>query len=86
MTQKELNLRQRRWIELIKDYDCTIEYHLGKANVVADALTCKPMAILASIKAVQLSLLLEFRELNAGLTVDDSGVVLTNLNARSLML
>ncbi|KAA0037514.1 reverse transcriptase [Cucumis melo var. makuwa] len=36
--QKELNLRQRRWLELIKDYDCTIEYHPGKANVVADAL------------------------------------------------
>ncbi|TYK06356.1 reverse transcriptase [Cucumis melo var. makuwa] len=36
--QKELNLRLRRWLELIKDYDCTIEYHPGKANVVADAL------------------------------------------------
>ncbi|KAL0440174.1 UNVERIFIED_CONTAM: Retrovirus-related Pol polyprotein from transposon, partial [Sesamum latifolium] len=36
-TQKELNLRQRRWIELLKDYDCTIDYHPGKANVVADA-------------------------------------------------
>ena len=38
-TQKELNLRQRRWLELIKDYDCTIEYHPGKANVVAYALS-----------------------------------------------
>ena len=38
-TQKELNMRQRRWIELIKDYECTIEYHPGKANVVADALS-----------------------------------------------
>ena len=38
-TQKELNLRQRRWLELIKDYDCTIEYHPGKANVIADALS-----------------------------------------------
>ncbi|KAL0395497.1 UNVERIFIED_CONTAM: Retrovirus-related Pol polyprotein from transposon [Sesamum latifolium] len=40
-TQKELNLRQRRWIELLKDYDCTIDYHPGKANVVADALSRK---------------------------------------------
>ncbi|WMV25003.1 hypothetical protein MTR67_018388 [Solanum verrucosum] len=38
-THKELNLRQRRWLELIKDYDCTIDYHPGKANVVADALS-----------------------------------------------
>jgi hypothetical protein len=32
-------MRQRRWLELIKDYDLTIQYHLGKANVVADALS-----------------------------------------------
>jgi hypothetical protein len=38
-TQKELNMRQRRWLELIKDYDLTIQYHPGKANVVADALS-----------------------------------------------
>ncbi|KAL0561189.1 hypothetical protein IC582_001610 [Cucumis melo] len=40
-TQKELNMRQRRWLELVKDYDCEILYHLGKANVVADALSRK---------------------------------------------
>ena len=40
-TQKELNMRQRRWLELIKGYECTINYHLGKANVVADALSRK---------------------------------------------
>ncbi|GMI77241.1 hypothetical protein HRI_001393400 [Hibiscus trionum] len=36
---RELNLRQRRWMELLKDYDLMIEYHPGKANVVADALS-----------------------------------------------
>ncbi|KAL0546149.1 hypothetical protein IC582_016055 [Cucumis melo] len=40
-TQKELNMRQRRWLELVKDYDCEILYHQGKANVVADALSRK---------------------------------------------
>ncbi|GJU58378.1 putative reverse transcriptase domain-containing protein [Tanacetum coccineum] len=39
--QKELNMRQRRWIELFSDYECEIRYHLGKVNVVADALSRK---------------------------------------------
>ena len=38
-TQRELNMRQRRWLELIKDYDLEIQHHEGKANVVADALS-----------------------------------------------
>ena len=38
-SQRQLNLRQCRWMELIKDYDCVIDYHLGKATVVADALS-----------------------------------------------
>nr|GEY12463.1 putative reverse transcriptase domain-containing protein [Tanacetum cinerariifolium] len=41
LDQKELNMRQRRWLELLSDYDCEIRYHSGKANVVADALSRK---------------------------------------------
>jgi hypothetical protein len=40
-TQPELNMRQRRWLELIKDYNLDVHYHPGKANVVADALSWK---------------------------------------------
>ena len=43
LSQKELNMRQRRWIELLADYDCEIHYHPGKANVVPDALSRKEL-------------------------------------------
>src|SRR5262249_49332218 len=43
LKQKDLNLRQRRWVELLKDYDCQILYHPGKANVIADSLSRKSM-------------------------------------------
>ncbi|PON54551.1 Ribonuclease H-like domain containing protein, partial [Parasponia andersonii] len=46
-TQKELNMRQRKWLELVKDYDCEINYHPGKANVVADAQSRKSLAVIS---------------------------------------
>ena len=47
LTQNELNLRQRRWLELLKDYDYIIDYYPEKVNVVEDALSRKAMATLS---------------------------------------
>ena len=49
-THKELNLRQRIWLEFLKDYDMGLHYHCGKANVVADALTILSIGSLAHVE------------------------------------
>nr|GEX16676.1 hypothetical protein [Tanacetum cinerariifolium] len=54
--KKELNLRQQRWIELLNDYDCEIRYHLGKANVVADALSWKEMNRPLRVRALMMTI------------------------------
>ena len=71
-SQRELNLRQHRWMELIKDYDCVIDYHPEKANVVADALSRK------SIQTLQ--------ALNAHLSLSDDGTVVAELITRPSLL
>ena len=71
-SQRELNLRQHTWMELIKDYDCVIDYHPGKANVVADALSRKSIQML--------------RALNAQLSLSDDGTVVQELIARPSLL
>ncbi|WVZ83534.1 hypothetical protein U9M48_030671, partial [Paspalum notatum var. saurae] len=66
-TQSELNMRQRRWLELIKDYDLEIHYHPGKANVVADALSRKAHCSCASLRPSEKSLCWEMEKLNLGM-------------------
>ncbi|WVZ75698.1 LOW QUALITY PROTEIN: hypothetical protein U9M48_023733 [Paspalum notatum var. saurae] len=65
-TQNELNMRQRRWLELIKDYDLEIHYHPGKANVVADALSRKSYVNMAVAFQMPFELCVEFESLNLG--------------------
>ena len=85
-TQKELNMRQRRWIELIKDYECTIEYHPGKANVVADALSRRPMSSLSHLRAVPLPRLIELRSLGVRLELTDSRALLATFHVRPVLI
>ena len=68
LTQKELNLRQRRGIELLRDYDYMIEYHPGKANVVADALSRRTVS--------------DLRAMFARLSLYDDGSLLAELQVR----
>jgi hypothetical protein len=63
-TQSELNIRQRRWLELIKDYDLEVHYHPGKANVVADALSRKSQCNCLSAKPLTVTLCQEMEKLN----------------------
>ncbi|RVW22176.1 Transposon Ty3-G Gag-Pol polyprotein [Vitis vinifera] len=81
-SQKELNMRQRRWIELLKDYDCIIQYHPGKANVVADALSRKSVGSLAAIRGCQRQLLEELRSLQVHFRVMGLGALVANFRVQ----
>jgi len=80
-TQSELNLRQRRWLELIKDYDMEIHYHPGKANVVADALSCKASCSCVSTTVLQETLCQEMEKMNLAIvsegTIDNITLIPT---------
>ncbi|KAI5334636.1 hypothetical protein L3X38_024769 [Prunus dulcis] len=85
-TQKELNLRQRRWLELIKDYDCTIEHHLRRANVVADALSRKSSGSVPYLRGSYVPLMIELRKLRVELGVDEQGALLATLQVRLVLV
>ena len=75
-------MRHRRWIELIKEYDCTIEYHPGKANVLADALSHKNKATLGSLIVGKKRQLVELKEMGANLGIDARGGLVAQLLVR----
>jgi hypothetical protein len=66
-TQLDLNLRQRRWLELIKDYELEVHYHPRKANVVADALSRKSYANEEQVMPMSSELCAKFEHLNLGI-------------------
>jgi hypothetical protein len=63
-TQADLNMRRTRWLELIKDYDLEVHYHPGKANIIADALSCKAHCSCLSVETFNETLCWEMRKLN----------------------
>jgi hypothetical protein len=63
-TQADLNMRQRRWLELIKDYDLEVHYHPSKTNVVADALSRKANCHYLSVEIFSEALCYQMRKLN----------------------
>ena len=85
-TQKELNMRQRRWVELINYYECIIEYHQGKANVVADPLNRKSTGSISHLKTVYLPRLVELRSLGVRLELTDNGALLATFHVRPILI
>ena len=75
-TQKDLNLRQHRWLELIKDYDLEIHYHPGKANLVADALSRKEHVHAAIVTQLPDELAEDFERLNLGIVAHTEGITI----------
>jgi hypothetical protein len=75
-TQNDLNLRQRRWLELIKDYDLEIHYHPGRANVVVDALSRKSYVNAAMASQMPRKLYKEFEKLNLGFVAHMEGITI----------
>jgi hypothetical protein len=82
-TQSELNMRQRRWLELIKDYELEIHYHPGKANVVADALSRKASCHCLTMKTSDITLCHEMEKLNLGIIQHGT---LNHLKLESILL
>ncbi|RVW78911.1 Transposon Ty3-G Gag-Pol polyprotein [Vitis vinifera] len=75
-------MRHRRWIEPLKDYDCIIQYHLRKVNVVVDALSRKSVGSLAAIRGGQRRLLEDLRSLQVHIRVLDSGALVANFRVQ----
>ncbi|KAM2134494.1 hypothetical protein ACFX1R_004506 [Malus domestica] len=85
-TQKELNLQQHKLMELISDYECTIEYYHGRANTVADALSRKSHGRLNDLYACRVPLIIDLRSTRATLGVDHLGALFANFQVRPLLL
>ena len=85
-SQKDLNLRQTRWLEFLKDYDVDFQYHLGKANVVADALSRRPYPALNCVMALTKDLCEAFHKLEINVLTRGNKPVLCTLEVQPTLV
>jgi len=83
--QKELNIRQRRWLEFLKDYDFQLSYHPGKANVVTDAFSRKSLHM-STLMVKELEFIEQFRDLSLVCELTPESVKLGMLKLTSNIL
>jgi len=69
-------MRQRRWVKLIKDYDCVIDYHPSKANVVVDALSRKGKTVMNDMDIKEQGSIMELKKMGLRLSVGPEGSLL----------
>ena len=79
-------MRQRRWLELLKDYDLTISYHPRKANVVADALSRKSAGNLAALLTTQKHILEDLRKIRMEVQFHEAEAHLANLRVQPTLI
>jgi len=80
--KKELNMRQRRWMEFLKDYDFELHYHPGKANIVADALSRKSLHA-STLMILEMDLLQKFRDMNLIISLSHNKIQLKAIQVTS---
>jgi len=78
-------MQQRRWVELIKDYDCVIDYHPGKANVVANALSRKEKTLMNDMEIKEQGSIVELKKMGLWLSIGPEGSLLAHLKIRSVL-
>jgi hypothetical protein len=82
--QKELNMRQQRWMEFLKDYDFELKYHPGKANVMADTLSKKSLHV-STMMIHHMILLEKFRDLHLDVSCYSAGISVCKVDLKNAL-
>ena len=79
-------MRQRRWLELIKDYDCSINYHPGKANMVVDALSQKSSSFSVALLTTQKEIINDLERMGIEIVMGDSQAFMASLTIQPTLI